>query len=157
VYSQIDLATAADISVDVIRKLEQCLRQTASIGTLQRIARVLDVDIGDLLGRSRPMPSGDDDQAWVLAIRDAFTSVDDLLGEVDAPDTPNLVELGRSVSYTWGAYWAGRYGVLAAVATSAAGGGSRRDTRGRRCSRPAARRREALDHDLRADPAGTRH
>ncbi|MGH4018386.1 MAG: helix-turn-helix domain-containing protein [Pseudonocardiaceae bacterium] len=115
VYSQVDLATAADVSVDVIRKLEQGRRQTASIGTLQRISRVLDVDIVDLLGRSRPVPSGGDDRVRVLAIRNALTSVDDLLGEVDAPDAPDLVELGRSVTYAWGAYWAGRYGVLAAM------------------------------------------
>ena len=115
VYSQIDLATAADVSVDVIRKLEQGRRQTASIGTLQRIARVLDVDVAELLGRSRPVPSGGDDQARVWAIRDALTSVDDLLGELDDADAPDLTGLDRSVSYAWGAYWAGRYGLLAAM------------------------------------------
>jgi transcriptional regulator with XRE-family HTH domain len=51
--------------VDAIRKLEQGRRQTASIGTLQRIARVLDVDVAELLGRSRSVPSGGDDQARV--------------------------------------------------------------------------------------------
>jgi transcriptional regulator with XRE-family HTH domain len=115
VYSQIDLATAADVSVDVIRKLEQGRRQTASIGTLQRIARVLDVDVAELLGRSRPVPSGGDDQARVWAIRDALTSVDDLLGELDDVDAPDLTELDRSARYAWGAYWAGRYGLLAAM------------------------------------------
>ena len=115
VYSQIDLATAAEVSVDVIRKLEQGRRQTASIGTLQRIARVLDVDVGELLGRSRAVPSGSDDQARVWPIRDALTSVDDLLGELDDADAPDLAELDRSVSYAWGAYWAGRYGLLAAM------------------------------------------
>ena len=102
VYSQIDLATAADVSVDVIRKLEQGRRQTASIGTLQRIARVLDVDVAELLGRSRSVPSGGDDQARVWAIRDALTSVDDLLGELDDADAPDLTGLDRSVSYAWG-------------------------------------------------------
>ena len=74
--------------MDAIRKLEQGRRQTASIGTLQRIARVLDVDVAELLGRSRSVPSGGDDQARVWAIRDALTSVDDLLGELD--------EIGRA-------------------------------------------------------------
>ena len=115
VYSQIDLAIAAEVSVDVIRKLEQGRRQTASIGTLQRIARVLDVDVAEMLGRSRPVPSGGEDQARVRAIRDALTSVDDLLGELDDADAPDLPELGRSVCYAWGAYWAGRYGFLAAM------------------------------------------
>jgi transcriptional regulator with XRE-family HTH domain len=44
-YPQDDLAAAAQISVDVIRKLEQGLRHTASIGTLQRIARAVDVNL----------------------------------------------------------------------------------------------------------------
>jgi len=53
-YTQDDLAAAAEVSVDVIRKLEQGRRHTASIGTLQRIARALDVDVAELLGPSRP-------------------------------------------------------------------------------------------------------
>jgi transcriptional regulator with XRE-family HTH domain len=36
IFTQHDLAAAADVSVDVIRKLEQGRRLTASIGTLQR-------------------------------------------------------------------------------------------------------------------------
>ncbi|MGH3270544.1 MAG: helix-turn-helix domain-containing protein, partial [Trebonia sp.] len=51
-FTQHDLAAAADVSVDVIRKLEQGRRHTASIGTLQRIARALDVDVAELFGRS---------------------------------------------------------------------------------------------------------
>ncbi|MGH3980901.1 MAG: hypothetical protein ACRDRZ_18195 [Pseudonocardiaceae bacterium] len=76
---------------------------------------MLDVDIGDLLGRSRPVPSAGEGQARVWAVRDALTSVDDLLGELDDIDAPDLGELDRSVTYGWGAYWAGRYGVLAAM------------------------------------------
>jgi transcriptional regulator with XRE-family HTH domain len=56
-YTQDDLAAAAEVSVDVIRKLEQGRRHTASIGTLQRITRALDVDIAALLGPSRSEPA----------------------------------------------------------------------------------------------------
>ncbi|MGH3872324.1 MAG: helix-turn-helix domain-containing protein [Pseudonocardiaceae bacterium] len=115
VYTQVDLAVAADVSVDVIRKLEQRRRRTASIGTLQRIARALDVDVAELLGRSRPVPSGEGEQARVWVIRDALTSVDDLLGELDDVDAPDLTELGRSLTYGWGAFWSGRYGLLSSM------------------------------------------
>ncbi|MCA1703230.1 MAG: helix-turn-helix domain-containing protein, partial [Actinobacteria bacterium] len=114
-YTQVDLAVAADVSVDVIRKLEQGRRQTASIGTLQRIARVLDVSVADLLGRARPAPSPGEGDGRVWAIRDALTSVDDLLGELDDADAPDLTELGRSVTYAWAAFWAGRYGPVASM------------------------------------------
>lgn len=115
-YTQDDLAAAADVSVDVIRKLEQGRRHTASIGTLHRIARALDVDIAELLGRPRTTLAAGEDQARVGAIRDVLTSVEDLLGELDGADAaPDLTELSRAVTYAWGARWAGRYGPLAAM------------------------------------------
>ncbi|MGA9311977.1 MAG: helix-turn-helix transcriptional regulator [Pseudonocardiaceae bacterium] len=49
--TQDDLAAAAGVSTDLIRKLEQGRRHTASIGSLHRIAAALDVDLGELLGR----------------------------------------------------------------------------------------------------------
>ncbi|MGH3941051.1 MAG: helix-turn-helix domain-containing protein [Pseudonocardiaceae bacterium] len=114
IYTQVELAVAADVSVDVIRKLEQGRRLTASIGTLQRIARALDVGVADLLGRSDPAPA-EEGQAGLSAIRDALTSIDDLLGAVDDVDVPPVEVLARSVTYGWGAYWAGRYELLAAL------------------------------------------
>jgi len=108
-YTQVDLAVAADISVDVIRKLEQDRRHTASITTLARIARVLGVDLADLLAFSRPVLTASGDQDPVIAIRDALTSVDDLLGELDDVDVPDLTEFSRAVTYAFGLYWAGRY------------------------------------------------
>ena len=115
VYTQNDLSAVADVGVDVIRKLEQGRRHTASIATLQRIAGALGVELAALLDPSRPPLSADDDQARVGAIRDALTSVDDLLGELDGADAPDLAELSRSVTYAWGLYWAGRFEPLAAM------------------------------------------
>ncbi|MGH3830255.1 MAG: helix-turn-helix domain-containing protein [Pseudonocardiaceae bacterium] len=114
-FTQHDLAAAADVSVDVIRKLEQGRRHTASIGTLQRIAHALDVDVAELFGRSRTTQAADDDQSPVGAIRDVLTSVDELLGELDDADAPDLTDLERAVSYAWGAYFAGKYALLAAL------------------------------------------
>jgi transcriptional regulator with XRE-family HTH domain len=113
--TQHDLAAAADVSVDVIRKLEQGRRHTASIGTLHRIARALDVDITELLGRPQVALAGSDNQEQVGAIRDALTSVDDLLGELDGADAPDLTEFSRAVSYAWGTFFAGKYGPLVAL------------------------------------------
>lgn len=140
-YTQHDLAVAADVSVDVIRKLEQGRRHTASIATLMRIARVLAVDLVDLLGSSRPAPAAGEHLVRISAIRDALTSVDDLLGELDDADAPDLAELARAVVYSWGLYWSGRYGPLAATlprllaeaqgaAHAAAGGGRAADLAG---------------------------
>jgi transcriptional regulator with XRE-family HTH domain len=115
VYTQNDLAAAADVSVDVIRKLEQGRRHTASITTLQRIAGALGVELAVLLGPTRVVPAAGADQPQVIAIRDALTSVDDLLGELDGADAPDLTKLSRAVTYAWGLYWAGRYEPLAAI------------------------------------------
>jgi transcriptional regulator with XRE-family HTH domain len=115
-YTQHDLAAAADVSVEVIRKLEQGRRHTASIATLARIARVLGVGLADLLaGPSRPACTTGEDWGCVEAIRDALTSVDDLLGELDDVDAPDLTELERAVTYAWGNFYSGRYGPLAAL------------------------------------------
>ncbi|MGH3904301.1 MAG: helix-turn-helix domain-containing protein [Pseudonocardiaceae bacterium] len=113
-YTQVELAVGADVSVDVIRKLEQGRRQTTSVGTLQRIARVLGVDVGELLGRSRLAPAAEG-HAQVWAIRDALTPVDDLTGAIEETDMPTVAVFARSVTYGWGAYWGGRYGLLAAT------------------------------------------
>ncbi|MBV9012860.1 MAG: helix-turn-helix transcriptional regulator [Pseudonocardiales bacterium] len=115
VYTQNDLAAAAEVSVDVIRKLEQGRRHTASLATLQRIAGALGVELATLLGPTRVISATGAAQPQVIAIRDALTSVDDLLGELDGADAPDLTELSRSVTYAWGLYWAGRFEPLAAM------------------------------------------
>ncbi len=113
--TQDDLAVAAGVSTDLIRKLEQGRRDTASIASLYRIARALDIDLGELLGRARPHPFTHDGQALVLPIRDALTPIDDLTGLLDGTEVPTVATLARSVTYGWGAYWGGRYGLLAAL------------------------------------------
>ncbi|MGH3790086.1 MAG: helix-turn-helix domain-containing protein [Pseudonocardiaceae bacterium] len=114
-FTQNDLAAAADVSVDVIRKLEQGRRHTASIATLARLARALGVDLAELLAPPRPACATSENQGRMSAIRDVLTGVDDLLGELDDADLPDLIELGRAVTYAWGNFYAGRYGSLAAL------------------------------------------
>jgi transcriptional regulator with XRE-family HTH domain len=107
--TQDDLAAASGVSTDLIRKLEQGRRHTASIGSLHRIAAALDVDLGDLLGRES-MPDAAPD-AGVIALRQAVADVADLLGDVEG-EPLSLRDAERSVTYLWGAYWSGRYDQL---------------------------------------------
>ena len=107
--TQDDLAAAAGVSTDLIRKLEQGRRHTASIGSLHRIAAALDVDLGELLGRES-MPDAAPD-AGVIALRQAVADVADLMGDVEG-EPLSLRDAERSVTYLWGAYWSGRYDQL---------------------------------------------
>lgn len=109
VMTQDDLAAAAGVSTDLIRKLEQGRRHTASIASLHRIARALDVELGELLSREN-MPDAAPD-AGVVALRQAVADVADLLGDVEG-DPLSLRDAERTVTYLWGAYWAGRYDQL---------------------------------------------
>ena len=104
--TQDDLAAAAGVSTDLIRKLEQGRRHTASIGSLHRIAAALDVDLGELLGRES-MPDAAP-HAGVIALRQAVADVADLLGDVEG-EPLSLRDAERSVTYLWGAYWSGKY------------------------------------------------
>jgi len=109
VMTQDDLAAAAGVSTDLIRKLEQGRRHTASIGSLHRIAAALDVDLGELLGRES-MPNAAPD-AGVVALRRAVADVADLLGDVEG-EPLSLRDAERSVTYLWGTYWSGKWDQL---------------------------------------------
>ena len=111
--TQRELADAAGISVDIIRKLEQGSRHTASIATLHKIARVLEVDIATLFGQHTELPSPD---TGVEAILRALGRVDDLLDEIMHDNEPvNLREAQRVTDYAWGLFWSGRLGQVSAV------------------------------------------
>jgi transcriptional regulator with XRE-family HTH domain len=107
--TQDDLAAAAGVSTDLIRKLEQGRRHTASIGSLHRIAAALDVDLGELLGRDN-MPDAAPD-AGVVALRQAVADVADLLDGVEG-EPLSLRDAERSVTYLWGTYWSGKWDQL---------------------------------------------
>lgn len=50
--------------------------------------------MAELLRPTRSAPSTGEHQARIWAIRDALTGVDDLLGELDDVDSPDLTEFG---------------------------------------------------------------
>lgn len=115
--TQQQLAEHAGISVDVVRKLEQGVNRTALVGTLQRLARALDVDLATLLYPPKPLPTSADPEhrAGVMAIREALTERLEL-AEVAAEESLLTVdELRRHVDYCWGAYWHGDHAGLGAV------------------------------------------
>src|SRR6266568_9556261 len=112
--SQKALAEIAGVSVDLIRALEQGKRQGASIASLHKIAKALDVDIADLVGKRYGIPTSDPD-AGVVAIRRALTSVDDLLDSTTEEPPVSLEHAQRAVDYAWGAYWNGRFELLTSV------------------------------------------
>lgn len=111
-YTQRQLAERADVSVDVVRKLEQGTRRTASVASLHRLARALDVPLPDLLGR-QALPEQDQAEG-VTALRFAVSGVNDLLERTAAePFGPREAE--RTLTYLWGTYWSGRYDQLTAL------------------------------------------
>ncbi len=113
--TQRELAEAAQVSIDVVRKLEQGRRHTAAVSTLQRIAKALDVTVADLMGKATAVPAAPP-EGGILAIRRALTPVDDLLdGDLLDDEALSLDDAERTVTYLWGAYWAGRYELLASL------------------------------------------
>ncbi len=114
-YTQQQLADRSGVHVDVVRKLEQGSRLTASVASLHRIARALDVTLADLLGRAR-MPDHDQTEG-VTALRHAVAGVDDLIGPVTG--TPMTVrDAQRAEVYVWGCYWSGDHDATVAVLPS---------------------------------------
>jgi transcriptional regulator with XRE-family HTH domain len=107
--TQDDLAAAAGVSTDLIRKLEQGRRHTASIGSLHRIAAALGVDLGELLGRDNLLDAAPN--AGMVALRQAVADVGDLLGDVEG-EPLSLRDAERSVTYLWGTYWSGKWDQL---------------------------------------------
>ncbi|SHG99596.1 helix-turn-helix domain-containing protein [Streptoalloteichus hindustanus] len=112
--TQHDLAGAVGLSVETIRKIEQG-RRHASVTTLQRIARGLDLDLPSLLGKQPAVPGAPD--AGVIAVRHALATVDDLLPVEDVP-LP-LREAERVVTLAWGSYWGGRFEPLLSLLSDA--------------------------------------
>ncbi|RLK54857.1 helix-turn-helix domain-containing protein [Actinokineospora cianjurensis] len=75
--TQEQFAEKAEVSVDLVRKLEQEVRHTASMSSLMRMAHALDIDVAHLLGQVTTIDAPVDEEAvGVLAIRDALTALD---------------------------------------------------------------------------------
>lgn len=103
--TQQDLAERAGVSVDVISKLERGERHSARVVTLTALARALDVDLAELVGKPTKL-TGPPDEGGLWALRRAVTPVTD-----PAPAEDVTGELGDG----WTAYWSGHYDTLTAT------------------------------------------
>jgi len=92
--TQTALAARADVSVDLIRKLEQGVRHTLSIRSLHQIARALDVDPAQLLAKTISLPE-EGENCGVVAIREALTRVDHLMDDEPPVGALTLINARR--------------------------------------------------------------
>ncbi|QXJ20885.1 helix-turn-helix transcriptional regulator [Actinomadura graeca] len=110
--SQERLAEAADVSVDLIGKLEQGRRQTARITTLSKLANALDVEISELIDRRERLGT-DRDGGSLLALRDVLHSPRELPGfdlADDLGEPTSLDALERAAAQAGDLYHAGDFG-----------------------------------------------
>ncbi|MHB6909174.1 helix-turn-helix domain-containing protein [Streptomyces sp. DB-54] len=100
--TQEGLAERAGLSVDIVRKLEQGVRRTARLSTLNALAAALDVETSALVGKPTTFEvRGDGEQPSVLALRQAVSPVSELLGEdPDPEDPPDIAALRASLHST---------------------------------------------------------
>ncbi|MEV4173961.1 helix-turn-helix transcriptional regulator [Nonomuraea sp. NPDC049709] len=113
--TQEELAEAADLSRDLIAKLEQDQRKSARLTSLVKLANALDVDLSTLVGK-RDQLGTDRDGGSVLALRNVLLSPS-LLPDVDdghdGEPTP-LPEITTAVRNACSAYWNGQFSTLIA-------------------------------------------
>ncbi|MGW4229815.1 helix-turn-helix domain-containing protein [Streptomyces sp. NPDC004980] len=100
--TQEGLAERAGVSVDVVRKLEQGVRSTARLTTLNALARALDVEPSTLVGQPATFEvRGEQERPSVLSLRQAVAPVADLLGEEPDPEEPpSIPELRAALRST---------------------------------------------------------
>ncbi|WP_019925524.1 helix-turn-helix domain-containing protein [Nocardia sp. BMG111209] len=110
-----ELADKSGVSIELLKQLEQFKRNSASLGTLRKLAAALDCDVSDVVGKRSGLPNATGDSAGVIAIRRALSSVDELTGTAEEHAPIELGDARRAVTYAWGSYWAGRYEKLAVI------------------------------------------
>ncbi|TBO54963.1 XRE family transcriptional regulator [Streptomyces kasugaensis] len=115
--TQEGLAEQAGLCVDVVRKLEQGVRRTARLATLNALAKALDVEPSVLVGQPATFEiRSDGERPSVLALRQAISPVSDLLGdEPDPEDPPGIAALRASLRSTERIRRDGRMGEIGAL------------------------------------------
>ncbi len=116
--TQEQLAERADLSVDVVRKLEQGQRKSARLSTINALARALDTEPSFLVGQPSTFESAPAaaDLPSVLALRQAVSPLADLLGgESDPEEPPTIADLQASLRSTDIIRREGRMGEIGAL------------------------------------------
>lgn len=102
--TQEQLAEAAGVSVDVVRKLEQGRRQTARLSTINALAVALDTEPSFLVGQPNTfevLGIETDGLPSVLALRQAVSPLADILGgDSDPEEPPGIEELQAALRST---------------------------------------------------------
>ncbi|MGW4201263.1 helix-turn-helix domain-containing protein [Streptomyces sp. NPDC004726] len=110
------LAERANLSVDVVRKLEQGRRKTARLSSINALARALDTEPSYLVGQPSTFEASEpaeDGLPSVLALRQAVSPVADLLGgDTDPEDPPGIEELRAAMRSTEAIRREGRMGEI---------------------------------------------
>lgn len=111
--TQEQLAGLAQVSVDLVKKLEQGRRESARLTSLAALADALDVPFSELTDK-RPRLDGAGDRL-VLSLRDVLLTPDLLPGmEPEDGGEPAHVETIRQMTSSgWRDYWGGRFVDLA--------------------------------------------
>lgn len=104
--TQSQLADSADVSVDLISKLEQGQRLSARLNSLMGIATALNVSVAELMGRTQGVAAGAE-ESEILRLRQAVLNI-------AAPDVepPTLDHLTETLARLWELYFDGRYSDL---------------------------------------------
>jgi transcriptional regulator with XRE-family HTH domain len=105
--TQRQLADLADVSIDVIRKIEQGQRLSVRLDTLGAIAQALDVSTSELLDKPRGLVVGAED-GEMLHLRRAILDVIPM-----TTDPSSLADLRVQLGESWRAYWTGQYAACA--------------------------------------------
>ncbi|MGW4224291.1 helix-turn-helix domain-containing protein [Streptomyces bauhiniae] len=102
--TQEELADRSDVSVDVIRQLEQGRKHSARLPTLHALANGLGVELTTLLGDPPAVSSGENDGPRFVAMRRAVMPV--LWGPNSAPPTADfsLARLREQIADGWTQY-----------------------------------------------------
>ncbi|MGH3326951.1 MAG: helix-turn-helix domain-containing protein [Streptomycetales bacterium] len=111
--TQSELARRADVSLSLIRKLEQHTRHTLRIATMAQLAAALDVSLTDLLGKETRLARVEDGGLMVLR-RALTTRLEPVLDE-----EPTSGEAAADAGNAWRLYWSGSYSRLASVLADA--------------------------------------
>jgi transcriptional regulator with XRE-family HTH domain len=108
--TQEELAERAGVSVELVRKLEQGRRRSVRLGTVQNLARALDVQTAVLFDAPSPMDPSDPGPG-IVGIRRALTP-----GPAASPeDEPTAAVLQRSLRDGWQLHRNADHLVLASV------------------------------------------
>ena len=113
--TQAELARRANLSEDLVSRLERGSRQTARLTTIMALAAALDEDPGTLTGKGNRVERVGD--SGVVDVRNAISSPE-LLPGMDADESgepSDSAQLWRAVERAYGAYFAGEFGVLAST------------------------------------------